>query len=90
MADAVALAVEMEEKERLIEVLDFDMLCSSVAMRTNQGKWNTLEENYYYENEGDENYDGELELGQGGIFRMWEGDLLDCFDHRRLLLQSSL
>lgn len=82
---AVAMVVveESEEKERLIEgvtVVDFDMLCSAVAMKTNQGKWIKLEEDY--EEDGGE-------LG-GGVLRMWEGDLLDCFDDRRLLLQSSL
>lgn len=80
---AVAMVVEEEEKERLIErvpVLDFDILCSTVAMKTNQGKWNKLEENY--EEDGGE-------FG-GGVFRMWEGDLLDCYDDRRLVLQSSL
>ncbi|KAL7593500.1 uncharacterized protein LOC111906898 [Lactuca sativa] len=79
---AVAMVVEEEEKERLIErvpVLDFDILCSTVAMKTNQGKWNKLEENY--EEDGGE-------FG-GGVFRMWEGDLLDCYDDRRLVLQSS-
>ncbi|KAL8228667.1 hypothetical protein R6Q57_013567 [Mikania cordata] len=77
-----ATVVEEEEKERLIErvaVLDFDMLCSTVAMKTNQGKWNKLEE-VYDEDGGD--------LG-GGVFRMWEGDVLHCFDDRRLFLQSS-
>ncbi|PWA69761.1 PLAC8 family protein [Artemisia annua] len=82
----VAMVVEVgdEEKERLI---DFDMLCSKVAMNSNNGKWNTLHESY----ENDEYYDDEEsgELG-GGVFRMWEGDMLDCFDDRRLFLQSSL
>ncbi|KAK9064220.1 hypothetical protein SSX86_015600 [Deinandra increscens subsp. villosa] len=83
-AAAAAMVVgEEEEKERLIErvaVLDFDMLCSTVAMKTNQGKWNKLEEVYDEEDGG--------ELG-GGVFRMWEGDVLDCFDDHRLVLQSS-
>jgi len=75
----------MGEKERLI---DFDTLCSKVAMNSNNGKWNTLHESY----ENDEYFDDEEsgELG-GGVFRMWEGDMLaDCFDDRRLFLQSSL
>ncbi|KAM0054361.1 putative PLAC8 motif-containing protein [Helianthus debilis subsp. tardiflorus] len=75
---------EKEERERLIErveVLDFDKLCSTVAMKTNQGKWSKLEEVYDEEDDGGE-------LG-GGVFRMWEGDVLECFDDRRLLLQSS-
>ncbi|KAI3716924.1 hypothetical protein L1987_68158 [Smallanthus sonchifolius] len=79
MADSGRAA---KDEERLIErvaVLDFDMLCSTVAMKTNEGKWNKLEE--IYDEDGGE-------LG-GGVFRMWEGDVLDCFDDRRLVLQSS-
>ncbi|MFS8015319.1 putative PLAC8 motif-containing protein [Helianthus anomalus] len=81
---AAVVVVEEEERERLIDrvaVLDFDKLCSTVAMKTNQGKWNKLEEVYNEE-------DDVGELG-GGVFRMWEGDVLECFDDRRLLLQSS-
>nr|XP_043622126.1 uncharacterized protein LOC122593746 [Erigeron canadensis] len=89
----VVMVDEKEEKERLIEVLDFDMLCSRVAMKTNQGKWNNnlqpQEDSYYYE-EAEEEMEMEMELGLGGgVFRMWEGDLLECFDDKRLLLQSS-
>ncbi|XP_076887614.1 protein PLANT CADMIUM RESISTANCE 7-like isoform X2 [Bidens hawaiensis] len=72
MADSGSSAAALEENERLI---DFDKLCSTVAMKTNQGKWNTLEE--VYDDDG------------GGVFRMWEGDVLDCFDDRNLVLQSS-
>lgn len=72
-----------EEEERLlmegVTVLDFDMLCSTVALQT-QGKWRKLESG-----EGD---DEGLELG-GGVFRMWEGEVLDCFEDRRVALQSS-
>ncbi|KAK3431736.1 hypothetical protein EUGRSUZ_E03677 [Eucalyptus grandis] len=62
-----------------VTVLDFDMLCSTVALQT-QGKWRKLESG-----EGD---DEGLELG-GGVFRMWEGEVLDCFEDRRVALQSS-
>lgn len=85
-SDTAVVVVEEEEKERLIEkvaVLDFDVLCSTVAMKTNQGKWNKLDEVY-----DDDDEDGG-ELGSG-VFRMWEGDVLDCFDDRRLVLQSLL
>ncbi|GJZ10296.1 hypothetical protein Tco_0545055 [Tanacetum coccineum] len=77
----VAMVVEVgdEEKEWLI---GFNMLCSKVAMNSNNGKWNTLHESY-------ENDEESGELG-GGVFRIWEGDMLDCFDDRRLFLQSSL
>ncbi|KAG6392262.1 hypothetical protein SASPL_146476 [Salvia splendens] len=71
------------EEERLlseeVSVLDFDMLCSTVAMQAQQGKWGKL------------NGDEEAELGYGGgVHRMWEGELFyDCLDDRRLALQSS-
>lgn len=76
---------EEEEEQRLLmeglTVLDFDMLCSTVALQT-QGKWRKLES-------GDRGGDDEgLELG-GGVFRMWEGEVLDCFEDRRIALQSS-
>ncbi|KAI4299263.1 hypothetical protein L6164_032740 [Bauhinia variegata] len=67
-----------EETEGLLEgmaVLDFDMLCSTVALQT-QGKWTKL---------GDEEEGGE----SGGVLRMWEGELLDCFDDRRVALESA-
>lgn len=74
---------EEEEKEKLLDgtaVVDFDVLCSSVALRAAQGKWGklgTVEE----EEEG-----GVF----GGVLRMWEGELLDCFDDRRIALESTL
>ncbi|KAK1422639.1 hypothetical protein QVD17_17925 [Tagetes erecta] len=77
MADYDTAAVVVEEEERLIESVAFDVLCSTVAMKTNQGKWNKL----------DEVYDDGGEMGSG-VFRMWEGDVVDCFDDRRLVLQS--
>ncbi|XP_057764673.1 uncharacterized protein LOC130985621 isoform X2 [Salvia miltiorrhiza] len=77
------------EEERLLgeeaAVLDFDTLCSTVAMQAQQGKWGKLngdnEEEYIVSNF--------REYG-GGVHRMWEGELFyDCFDDRRLALQSS-
>ncbi|KAG6394000.1 hypothetical protein SASPL_144576 [Salvia splendens] len=76
-------AAAAAEEERLlseeVSVLDFDMLCSTVAMQAQQGKWGKL------------NGDEEDELGYGGgVHRMWEGELFyDCLDDRRLALQSS-
>ncbi|XP_061368821.1 cell number regulator 2-like [Gastrolobium bilobum] len=71
-----------EEKERLLEgmaVLDFDMLCSSVALQTAHGTWGKL--------------GGTLGAGDeeqhGGVLRMWEGELLDCFDDRTIALESA-
>lgn len=69
---------EKEEEERLIEgvaVLDFDVLCSTVASQS-QGKWRLLEN----EEEG--------EVG-GGVLRMWEGEVLDCFDDHRIAIESA-
>ncbi|KAF7803575.1 cell number regulator 5 [Senna tora] len=59
-------------------VVDFDMLCSTVALQT-QGKWGKLGSN------GDEEEGGEF----GGVLRMWEGELLDCFEDRRIALESA-
>ncbi|KAK4758944.1 hypothetical protein SAY87_020245 [Trapa incisa] len=77
------------EEERLMEgfsVLDFDMLCSTVALQAAQGKWRSL-------GSGDSVVEGEEaavlgDLG-GGVLRMWEGDVLDCFEDRPIALQSS-
>ncbi|KAM4102065.1 uncharacterized protein LOC142636666 [Castanea sativa] len=73
-----------EERERFLEgmaVLDFDMLCSTVALRTQQGKWRS------YENVSEEEEEGGGE--GGGVFRMWEGQVLDCFEDRRIALESA-
>ena len=77
---------EGEEKERLLEgsgmaVVDFDLLCSTVALQT-QGK---LAAKLHSFPRGEEDGDaGDL----GGVFRMWEGEVLDCFDDRRVALES--
>lgn len=72
-----------EEEDSLLEgmaVLNFDVLCSTVALQT-QGKWRTLEG------------DGvEIDMGGGefgAVLRMWEGEVLDCFDDRPIALQSA-
>lgn len=71
------------EQQKLLEgvaVLDFDMLCSTVAMQA-QGKWTK------FENNG--NGDGE-DVGEfGGVLRMWEGELLDCFEDRRIAIETA-
>lgn len=79
----------VEEEERLlmeeVTVLDFDMLCSTVAMQAQKGKWGKLNGDNDEENLGS-NYH---QYG-GGVHRMWEGELVyDCFDDRRLALQST-
>ncbi|XP_070678958.1 protein PLANT CADMIUM RESISTANCE 10-like isoform X3 [Malus domestica] len=77
---------EGEEKERLLEgsgmaVVDFDLLCSTVALQT-QGKLAAKLQSFP---RGEEDGDaGDL----GGVFRMWEGEVLECFDDRRVALES--
>ncbi|KAL8460262.1 hypothetical protein ACS0TY_031977 [Phlomoides rotata] len=81
-----AEAAVVEEEERLLgkeaTALDFDMLCATVALQSQQGKWGKLNE----ENGDVPNY---IQSG-GGVHRMWEGELVyDFFDDRRLALQST-
>ncbi|KAL4338798.1 hypothetical protein AHAS_Ahas12G0246200 [Arachis hypogaea] len=80
--------VEDEEKDGLLEgmaVLDFDMLCSSVALRTSHRNWGKLGRVVGNDDDDEEQNGGEF----GGVLRMWEGELLDCFDDRRILLEST-
>lgn len=75
-----------EENEKLLEgvaVLDFDLLCSSVALKASQGKWGKLRT---MEEDDEEEENGVF----GGVFRMWEGELFDCFDNRRIAIESTL
>ncbi|KAL3627622.1 hypothetical protein CASFOL_028985 [Castilleja foliolosa] len=85
-----AAAEKEEEAERLlveeVTVLDFDMLCATVAMQAQKGNWGKL-------NGGDneeENVVSDYKNGYGGgLYRMWEGELVnDCFEDRRIALQS--
>lgn len=63
--------------EEGMAMLDFDMLCSTVAMQT-QGKWTKLE------------LDEDFEAGEfGGVLRMWEGEVLDCLDDRRVAMEAA-
>lgn len=71
--------VEEDEKKLMegVAVLDFDVLCSTVALQA-QGKWTKLEQ-----------VDEEDDAGEfGGVLRMWEGGLLNCFDDRRVALET--
>ncbi|KAJ4829909.1 hypothetical protein Tsubulata_025138 [Turnera subulata] len=81
---------EMEEEveDMSMSVLDFDLLCSTVALQT-QGKWTRLEADHGGEKDGllgDNGNNGGG--GGGGVFRMWEGELLDFCDDRRVALES--
>ncbi|XVE87909.1 hypothetical protein DITRI_Ditri19aG0026200 [Diplodiscus trichospermus] len=75
---------EEEEEERLLEgmaVLDFDVLCSTVALQT-QGKWRKLEIAEDCLEQGNDDF--------GGVLRMWEGEVvLDFLDDRRVALEST-
>lgn len=81
-----------EEEQSLMEsvtILDFDMLCATVALQSQKGQWGRLN--------ADENNDEEGVIysnggggGGGGVLRMWEGELIyDCLDDRRIALQST-
>lgn len=75
-----------EEEEKLVAVIDFDVLCSTVAMQTHQGKckWSSK-----LDVDVDVDVEDDIEYGGGAVLRMWEGDLLDCLDDRRLALESA-
>ncbi|MED6162665.1 hypothetical protein PIB30_072725 [Stylosanthes scabra] len=79
-----------DEKERLLEgmsVLDFDMLCSTVALQSANGSWGKLGRRTFDDGEEEDEDDEEQHLG--GVLRMWEGEVLDCFDDRRIALESA-
>ncbi|XP_010927845.2 uncharacterized protein [Elaeis guineensis] len=88
MAEAEEKGAPVEGKENVVErvaVLDFDMLCATVALQT-QGftvekrRMGMAEEE---EEEGEER--GEFD----GLQRMWEGHVLDCFEDRRIAIESA-
>lgn len=73
-----------EGKEKVVEgvaVLDFDMLCATVALQT-QG-FSVEKMKGLAEEEGAEG--GE----SGGVQRMWEGHVLDCFEDQRIAIESA-
>ncbi|KFK35679.1 hypothetical protein AALP_AA4G023100 [Arabis alpina] len=71
-------SVVVETELEGISVLDFDLLCSTVALQT-QGKWRKLESS---EREDDDDYGG-------GVLRLWEGDVMDCLEDRNLCIESA-
>ncbi|KAG1347218.1 hypothetical protein COCNU_06G010470 [Cocos nucifera] len=86
MAEAEEKGAPVEGKENVVErvaVLDFDMLCATVALQT-QGF--TLEKRRM--GMAAEEEDGEKSGEFDGLQRMWEGHVLDCFEDRRIAIES--
>ncbi|OVA06774.1 Uncharacterized protein family Cys-rich [Macleaya cordata] len=74
-----------EKGEKFMEgmaVMDFDMLCATVALQTQAG---------FYSRSTWGKLDDDSEGGEfgGGVQRMWEGDVLDCFEDRRIALETA-
>ncbi|XP_047065658.1 cell number regulator 2-like [Lolium rigidum] len=66
------------EDEEAMAVLDFDMLCASVAMSAERRKGAAGLAAAASEGPG------------GGVQRMWEGDVvIDCFDDQRIALEAA-
>jgi hypothetical protein len=69
------------EEEEAMAVLDFDMLCASVAMSAERRKGAAGMASAC---------GGGGEGGGGGVQRMWEGDVvIDCFEDRRIALEAA-
>lgn len=70
------------EEAGVAAVLDFDMLCASVAMSAERRKGAAVT--------APAGADGDCGGGGGGVQRMWEGDVvLDCLEDRRIALEAS-
>jgi hypothetical protein len=68
------------EEVGVAAVLDFDMLCASVALSAERRKGAAAPEGAA----------GDCGGGGGGVQRMWEGDVvLDCLEDRRIALEAS-
>lgn len=65
----------LESPSEGMPVLDFDVLCATVAMQS---------ENLSFEFQRL----SDREAG-GGVHRMWEGDLMDCCDDRNIFLRTA-
>ncbi|XP_068644600.1 uncharacterized protein [Aristolochia californica] len=69
-----------EELPEGMAVLDFDLLCTSVALQT-QG--------YLAGKRGEtRDYDDESGGGFSGVQRMWEGEVFDCFEDRTIAIET--
>uniref|UniRef100_A0A0E0I278 PLAC8 family protein n=1 Tax=Oryza nivara TaxID=4536 RepID=A0A0E0I278_ORYNI len=73
------------EEEEVMAVLDFDMLCASVALAAERRKDSAAAAAATVEAGG-----GGGGGGGGGVQRMWEGDVvLDCLEDRRIALEAA-
>ena len=74
---------EGEEEEAMVAVLDFDMLCASVAMSAERRKGAGMMAAAASVAPGEEG-------AGGGVQRMWEGDVvIDCLEDRRIALEAA-
>lgn len=75
------------EETRLLEevahVLDFDMLCATVALQTQGFSVDKRGSGGVGEDED------ELAAEVGGVQRMWEGGVLDCLQDRQIAIETS-
>ncbi|KAK3127352.1 hypothetical protein QOZ80_7AG0572030 [Eleusine coracana subsp. coracana] len=70
---------DSEGEEGVAAMLDFDMLCASVALAAERRKGAAAAE-----------ADGDGGGGGGGVQRMWEGDVvLDCVEDRWVALEAA-
>ncbi|XP_042451686.1 uncharacterized protein LOC122036438 [Zingiber officinale] len=75
---------EVEQGREIHAVLDFDMLCATVALQT-QGF--SAGRTRWKESAAEEAEEEGLKFG--GVQRMWEGDVMDCFDDRRIAIEAA-
>ncbi|WOL18095.1 equilibrative nucleotide transporter 3-like isoform X2 [Canna indica] len=94
-AEEKAAPVAKTEEEKawgrdMHAVLDFDMLCTTVALQTqglSAGK--TRLKGAVAEEGGEEEEEEEEEEWEvGGVQRMWEGDVTNCFEDRRIAIEA--
>ncbi|XP_074583524.1 uncharacterized protein LOC141839630 [Curcuma longa] len=81
-------AMEEEGGGGMAAVLDFDILCATVALQT-RGLSVEKRRREEEEEEGEEAGDEEIGAELAGVQRMWEGDIVDCFDDRRIAIETA-
>ncbi|XP_026392401.1 uncharacterized protein LOC113287777 isoform X2 [Papaver somniferum] len=81
-----------EKDEKFIDgmaVMDFDMLCATVALQTEGGFYSSKGNNWGKLNNDDDGDDIDGGEFGGGVQRMWEGDVFDFLEDRRIALQTA-